>query len=327
MGASKIKAFTYSLSVIAFIGLAGCNKINTEAQAPVAKTALETSHETTPSTPTLHVAEIKTPENLSHVGLYTGQFSPSLAYNKAETAYDVWKIQHEDELEYDSTTELKKIPVELRPYVYADLYGYYWFMPPNRLSIIIDEINENNTFRAHSVAAGNEREVKGKWEKMDGQFRLIGNEPGNQDNDGTFDMILDKNSLTGTWTSFDDNSKSKEFKLTKTEFRYDPNGTLSNLADFGRYSFDKNPSLEELKANDVENLTKQQLSIISNFIFARHGYSFNKKNIRMQFEGLDWYIPVSTDIKADLTDIEKKNLMLLKRYNRYAEDHYDDFGR
>ena len=58
-----------------------------------------------------------------------------------------------------------------------------------------------------------------------------------------------------------------------------------------------------------------------NEIFARHGYCFKKKELRQQFETEDWYVPNTVDIKGFLTEIEKKNIALIKRYEKYAEDY------
>ena len=45
------------------------------------------------------------------------------------------------------------------------------------------------------------------------------------------------------------------------------------------------------------------------------------------FENADWYVPVSNNVDADLTPLEKENVALLARFEKYAEDHYDTFGR
>ena len=64
-----------------------------------------------------------------------------------------------------------------------------------------------------------------------------------------------------------------------------------------------------------------------NEIFARHGYCFKKKDMRNMFELLDWYVPNTVDIKNFLTEIEKKNISLIKRYEEYADEYGDDYGR
>ena len=62
-------------------------------------------------------------------------------------------------------------------------------------------------------------------------------------------------------------------------------------------------------------------------IFARHGYCFSKKEFRQQFESEDWYVPDTTDIRGRLTDIEKKNIALIQRYEKYADEYGDGYGR
>ena len=64
-----------------------------------------------------------------------------------------------------------------------------------------------------------------------------------------------------------------------------------------------------------------------NEIYARHGYCFTRKATRQQFERFDWYIPNSTDIKKDITEIEKKNIAMIKKFEKYADDYGDDYGR
>ncbi|WP_375303723.1 hypothetical protein [Niastella sp. OAS944] len=45
------------------------------------------------------------------------------------------------------------------------------------------------------------------------------------------------------------------------------------------------------------------------------------------FDGADWYIPVSTDVRSKLSAIEVKNEKLIKNFEQYAEESYDDYGR
>ena len=82
-----------------------------------------------------------------------------------------------------------------------------------------------------------------------------------------------------------------------------------------------------LTKSDVENLKKGDIVIIRNTIYARHGYSFKNQPLRVFFDAQDWYIPVHTDVKSELTDIEKDNIKLLLRYERNAKEYYDYFGR
>lgn len=88
-----------------------------------------------------------------------------------------------------------------------------------------------------------------------------------------------------------------------------------------------NASLIRLNEAQLKNLTKLDMEIIRNSIFARHGYSFKKNSIRRFFEYNSWYVPVSNNVDKELTAVEKANIALLTRMEQYAEDHYDYFGR
>ena len=76
-----------------------------------------------------------------------------------------------------------------------------------------------------------------------------------------------------------------------------------------------NASLVKLKKEDIANMHKGDLEVIRNSIYARHGYSFKNRKMRYIFDdNVDWYIPLSTDIRDQLTEIEIANNDLLKRY-------------
>lgn len=86
-------------------------------------------------------------------------------------------------------------------------------------------------------------------------------------------------------------------------------------------------SQRELKPEDVENRMKPDLELMRNEIFARHGYCFKRKEMRQAFEAEEWYVPDNTDVCSKLTPLEKKNIEMIKRYEQYAEDYGDEFGR
>lgn len=289
-----------------------------------------------PTVASLPVTAVKPNQNakpnqnvkLDVLGLYTGQFDPSDAYLKAKKEYEDGNFIDLD------LTSLEDVPASLHPYLYkTPLNGLYQFTAPNRLTLVLNDIREDGSFVATSVAAGNQREVKGTWEKTDRGIHLIGKEPGNSAVDGGFDVLLleKEKMIVGTWTSHVAKAKPKKFALKKFDFEYD--STLgqrldkNEYFDFGNTEFAKNPSVDLLKTPDVENLTQPQIRVIRNLIFARHGYSFKTEDLRRTFENYDWYTPTSNDIQADLSELEKKNLALLARYEKYADKHYDEFGR
>lgn len=88
-----------------------------------------------------------------------------------------------------------------------------------------------------------------------------------------------------------------------------------------------NSSIQKFKESDLKNLKKIDLQILRNTIFARHGLTFKTKTIRQFFNQVEWYIPMYSDVSNKLTPIEKSNIAILKRFEKYAEDNYDSFGR
>lgn len=325
MSSSKLKTLACSLSVISGLMLAGCSEKTAETTAATNVPATAASPSATPtSTPPPAPAE-----TFEKLGLFSGKFEPNDEYNTAKAEFEKWAESHGEEGNYD----IKAVPEHLRRFLYREpIYGYYLFISPNRLSIVIDDIRDDKTFTAHSVAAGNQRAITGTWEQIDTGLHMTGNEPGDEPNDGSFDMTLTAQGLNGTWTPKTGSAMPKAFTLVRTKFEYDPKvaqraSEKEDYIDLGVADFDKNPSIDKLKSKDVENLTQPHIRIIRNLIFARHGYSFKGKDLRLTFEGYNWYLPVSNDVKDQLTDIEKANIALLNRYEKYADKHYDEFGR
>ncbi len=69
-----------------------------------------------------------------------------------------------------------------------------------------------------------------------------------------------------------------------------------------------------LTHDDVAGLSKRQLRLMRNEIFARHGYIFKSQDLIDHFNAQSWYTPVSRDVTHELSDIEIKNIDFIKRY-------------
>jgi hypothetical protein len=240
--------------------------------------------------------------------------------------------------------------------IHAD-EGYSW-MRENKINISIDEIKDNQV-KGHSVVAGNDRPFSGTVEKVGNSYNFEAKEPGDHKYDGTFKFTISDDGLVGKWVAFKNiDIKKRKYSLLQKTFSYNPDIMLERAKDYmdwGKYlekkevygeeegefeewisreyatSTDKiyevNASNQVLTKEEVENLKKGDLTIIRNAIYARHGYSFKNRPMRVFFDAQEWYVPVHTDIKSDFTDIEKKNIKLLLRYEKNAAEYYDYFGR
>jgi hypothetical protein len=195
----------------------------------------------------------------------------------------------------------------------------------NKINIAITDLAANGTATGYSVVAGNERTFTGTYKNDGNVFVFDVKEPETNPYDGHFEFSIDLNQqetdttgveLRGKWTPFDKKLPAKTYTLAKREFRYNPEA--GNYPETAR---------RLLQPEDLENRFKEDLRIMRNEIFARHGYSFKLKDIRKHFDQQDWYMPVTTDVRKNLSDIELKNAALIKRYEQYAEEYYDEFGR
>ena len=60
----------------------------------------------------------------------------------------------------------------------------------------------------------------------------------------------------------------------------------------------------------------QELRLMRNEVFARHGYIFKTNEMREYFSSQDWYEPKFDDVNHLLTDLEKVNILLIKRIEK-----------
>ncbi len=238
----------------------------------------------------------------------------------------------------------------------------------NRISIVIQKINSDNTVEGYSVSAGNIRPFKGDLVKEGNSRYVMANEPGDHKYDGTFKFNISEkdDSIYGTWISKrkDLPVLSRKFNLKKTAFNYNPENILkkakddmeyedsyanidrvntkekkySESTDGEEYYFDVqraaseeiykiNGSTQKLTEKQLKNLHKLDLEIIRNTIYARHGYSFANRGARQFFDYVDWYVPLYTNVEDKLSPTEKENIALLKRFEKYATDNYQQYGR
>lgn len=228
-----------------------------------------------------------------------------------------------------------------------------------KLTFSIDEIRGDSIF-GHSVTAGNISPFKGNISKNNNNFVIKVDEFKKTKYDGFFEMSIVKKDtlLIGNWDAY--NTKelrvaTRKFELQKKNFEYNPNNKVDAVfinddkfktskyrdtidgkafeSEFDEYYtnseklYKKNASIELLEKDFVANLTKADIFILRNSIFARHGFAFRDKQLRIYFENFDWYMPVFGDVKDDLTEIETQNIDLLLRYEQNATEYYDTFGR
>ncbi|AGC78412.1 YARHG domain-containing protein [Nonlabens dokdonensis] len=243
--------------------------------------------------------------------------------------------------------------------------GFIW-RKNNKITLVILKTTDS-TVNGYSVVAGNKRPFKGIREAVYENGKIayhknFVNEPGDDKFDGQFQFKQFEDKIEGTWDSYNGDLEVNErkYELVPARFEYDPEQNLSEnslfvdwtkskskyeevyygddpteaeIEEYTEYAsttdaiYDINASNTILTKRDVENLSKSDLRIIRNAIFARHGYSFKTRVLRVYFDAQPWYVPMSTDVRQQLTDLEKHNIELLLKYEKNAEEYYDYFGR
>lgn len=90
-------------------------------------------------------------------------------------------------------------------------------------------------------------------------------------------------------------------------------GTKSNpIKDYYQGEYPQ-ASYQVLQPAALSKYSKAQLVLMRNEVFARYGYIFSAANgMLAHFKKQDWYDPSTTDVSRSLTEIEKKNIALLK---------------
>ena len=73
-----------------------------------------------------------------------------------------------------------------------------------------------------------------------------------------------------------------------------------------------------LEASDIENYSHDEVQLIINEIYARHGLEFHSREYIDYFSAQDWYEPVSgksdEEIVSEFNEFEKANVDLLSQY-------------
>lgn len=105
---------------------------------------------------------------------------------------------------------------------------------------------------------------------------------------------------------------SENFVYTKEEQQREIQKVISSMTP-GMY-----PELSErrIKDSEIQGASKHDLRLMRNEIFARHGYIFKSPDLREYFSGYDWYKPRYDNVEDRLSEIEKYNIELIKKYER-----------
>ena len=111
-------------------------------------------------------------------------------------------------------------------------------------------------------------------------------------------------------------AKRKELDEEKERIDLEKNSpsNYSNTRSFSSSGVYPEASQRLLTAGELNGMTRYQLKIMRNEIFARHGYIFQTDDMRSYFLNKSWYKPLYTNVDNMLSSTEKKNIEFIKRY-------------
>lgn len=73
---------------------------------------------------------------------------------------------------------------------------------------------------------------------------------------------------------------------------------------------------KKLTEEDLEGKDKNELRVMRNYYFARHGVIFRDKELTKYFSQFEWYEPVSENVDSKITKQERENIKLIKAFER-----------
>ena len=112
----------------------------------------------------------------------------------------------------------------------------------------------------------------------------------------------------------------------------DDNNVVSFIMNYEKVSTDKQRDVvakngeendmqilfdRKLTESDLSGVSKRDLEIMRNMIYARHGYKFKRNDLQKHFSQYSWYSPTNNDVNAiykELSDIEKYNVEFIKKH-------------
>lgn len=71
-------------------------------------------------------------------------------------------------------------------------------------------------------------------------------------------------------------------------------------------------NIVEVSSMELSSYSGDELRLIRNSIFARHGYIFQSDDLKAYFSQFDWYKPRYNDVSSSLSAIERKNIKTIK---------------
>ena len=108
-----------------------------------------------------------------------------------------------------------------------------------------------------------------------------------------------------------------DLSLDATNIRITSYNNMENI-----YFNEKELSEELIKQQDLFFLSNDQLRLLRNAFYAIHGYDFKSQDLKEYFSWFSWYKPNPNFSESDFTEIERKNIELIRQMENQEETIY-----
>lgn len=113
-------------------------------------------------------------------------------------------------------------------------------------------------------------------------------------------------------SDIDEKSPNEEAENEESIEHKESDSQVVEFSEEEKYLFPSNK--EYISEADLYGKTKDEIALIRNEIYARHGYVFNTEPFKSYFESKDWYVPNENFDDSVFSEIEKTNKDFLVEY-------------
>jgi|TergutMp193P3_1026864.scaffolds.fasta_scaffold38122_2 hypothetical protein len=120
-------------------------------------------------------------------------------------------------------------------------------------------------------------------------------------------------------------SRSSQYLFQENFRAVDTSNNVTNIgfSDGKRIIYDGFlPLLDNgLSDSALAVLNREELRLLRNTIYARHGYIFQSNDLRNHFQRFNWYNPRRSNVDALLTDVDKWNVGRIQLFENAVPNH------
>lgn len=128
--------------------------------------------------------------------------------------------------------------------------------------------------------------------------------------------VIQLKSMVGEYKALEQGDKVKKFSITSSTKASEGTTTSSTSTSLpGLYAF---ASERLLTDSEIEGYSKDDLKIMRNEIFARHGFIFKTDDMKNYFSTQSWYKPEFADVTNKISALEKSNIETIKKREPFA---------